>query len=247
MYVYNTVTNSYEETEAEQGIDGEQMTLTSDIDIVDHVIDGKVRVMVQNGEGYTPTQYAEGVKGENANSNENDTPREDYDFTFAIESDTQYYNEDYDGNPDQDVDGSYQYQLDIHNWVLNNRERMNIQYMFHDGDIIDDEPLIPEWENADDAYKKLDDAGMPYGVLAGNHDVGHLSGDYTNFSKYFGAWRYENNPWYGESYKDNRGHYDLITVDGIDFIMVYMGWGVGDEEIAWMNDVLAQYPERKQF
>ena len=27
--------------------------------------------------------------------------------------------------------------------------------------------------------------------------------------------------------------------------MIYMGWGVSDEEIAWMNDVLAQYPERK--
>ena len=117
--------------------------------------------------------------------------------------------------------------------------------MFHDGDIIDDEPLIPEWENADAAYRMLDDARLPYGVLAGNHDVGHLSGDYTNFSKYFGESRYNQNPWYGGSYKDNRGHYDLITVDGIDFIMVYMGWGVGDEEIAWMNQVLAQYPERK--
>ena len=245
MYVYNTVTAAYEEVETEQGIDGEQMTLTSDIDLANHVTDGKVSVMVQNGEGYTPAQYAPGEKGENATYNENDTPREQYDFTFAVESDTQYYNEDYDGNPDQDVDGVYQYQLDIHNWIINNRERMNIQYMFHDGDIIDDEPLIPEWENADAAYKMLDEAGMPYGVLAGNHDVGHLSGDYTNFSKYFGASRYENNPWYGESYKDNRGHYDLITVDGIDFIMIYMGWGVGDEEIAWMNDVLAQYPERK--
>ena len=67
--------------------------------------------------------------------------------------------------------------------------------------------------------------GLPYGVLAGNHDVGHLSGDYSNFSKYFGEWRYSGNPWYGGSYKDNRGHYDLITVGGIDFIMVYMGWG----------------------
>ncbi|MFR2836373.1 MAG: hypothetical protein ACLTCI_06785 [[Clostridium] nexile] len=44
---------------------------------------------------------------------------------------------------------------------------------------------------------------------------------------------------------NNRGHYDLISVDGIDFIMLYMGWGIGDEEIQWMNDVLAQYPERK--
>ena len=71
-----------------------------------------------------------------------------------------------------------------------------------------------------------------------------MAGDYSNYSKYFGASRYENNPWYGESYKDNRAHYDLITVDGIDFLMIYTGWGIGDEEIDWMNDVLAQYPER---
>ena len=27
--------------------------------------------------------------------------------------------------------------------------------------------------------------------------------------------------------------------------MVYMGWGIGNDEIEWMNQVLAQYPERK--
>jgi hypothetical protein len=27
--------------------------------------------------------------------------------------------------------------------------------------------------------------------------------------------------------------------------MVYMGWGIGDEEINWLNEVLAKYPERK--
>ena len=143
------------------------------------------------------------------------------------------------------MDGNYQYQLDIHNWVLANRERMNIQYMFHNGDIIDDEHLIPEWENADAAYRMLDEAGLPYGVLAGNHDVGHLNDDYTNFWRYFGEQRYSSNPWYGGSYQNNRGHYDLITVGGIDFIMLYMGWEIGDEQIEWMNDVLAQYPERK--
>ena len=245
LYVYNTASGSWDQADAEQTTDGDTMTLTADVALADYLDGSVVHVMVQNGEGYTPEQYAEGEASENATYNENDTPREDYDFTFVVESDTQYYNEDYDGNPSQDVDGQYQYQLDIHNWIINNRERMNIQYMFHDGDIIDDEPLIPEWENADAAYQLLDDAGIPYGVLAGNHDVGHLSGDYTNFSKYFGEARYSGNPWYGGSYQDNRGHYDLITVDGIDFIMVYMGWGIGDEEINWMNDVLAQYPERK--
>lgn len=245
LYVYNTSTGSWEKTDAEQSSDAGNMTLSADIALKDHVSGSVVKVMIQNGEGYTPTQYAPGEASAEANSNPSDTPRSSYDFTFAVESDTQYYNEDYEGNPDKDEDGLYKYQLDIHNWIINNRSRMNIQYMFHDGDIIDDEPNIPEWENADAAYKMLDEAGLPYGVLAGNHDVGHLSGDYSNYCKYFGEWRYSSNPWYGGSYADNRGHYDLITVDGIDFIMIYMGWGVGDEEIDWMNDVLAQYPERK--
>lgn len=245
MYVYNATTDEWEKMDAVQIINDENMTLTSDVVLKDHIADGSVKVIVQNGEGYTPAQYAEGIAGENSTYNIDDTPRENYDFTFVVESDTQYYNEDYEGNPDQSIDGLYQHQLNIHNWVIANRERMNIQYLFHDGDIIDDEPNIKEWEQADAAYKMLDEAGIPYGILAGNHDVGHLSGSYGNYSTYFGESRYTSNPWYGESYKDNRGHYDLISVGGIDFIMIYVGWGIGDEEIDWMNEVLAQYPERK--
>lgn len=64
-----------------------------------------------------------------------------------------------------------------------------------------------QWINANNAYKILDDANFPYGILVGNHDVGHLSNDYTNFYKYFGKSRYVQNPWYGESYKNNKGHY----------------------------------------
>ncbi len=246
LYVYNTATAGWDKIEAAQTVEGDTMTLKGAVSLKDHLVDGAVKVMVQNGEGYTPAQYAPGAQGQAVTtSNVDDTPREDYDFTFAIESDTQYYNEDYDGNPDQGNDGQYQYQLDIHDWVIANRERMNIQYLFHDGDIIDDEPNIKEWEQADAAYQMLDNAGVPYGILAGNHDVGGLREDYGNYSTYFGESRYNHNAWYGGSYQDNRGHYDLITVDGIDFIMLYMGWGIGDEEIQWMNDVLAQYPERK--
>jgi 3',5'-cyclic AMP phosphodiesterase CpdA len=95
----------------------------------------------------------------------------------------------------------------------------------------------------------LDDAKLPYGVLAGNHDVmsyteGELA-DYTSFSQYFGQSRYSAQPWYGESYQDNRGHYDLISVDGIDFIMAYLDWEITQDGIDWLNTVLQQYPERK--
>lgn len=83
--------------------------------------------------------------------------------------------------------------------------------------------------------------------LAGNHDVNHYDPfhpNYTEYGNYFGAERYEGLPWYGESYEDNRGHFDLITAGGLDFIFVYTGWGTTDVEIAWMNDVLPLYPER---
>ena len=255
LYVYNTVSQNWEKVDAKQSISEEGMILTGEVVLKDHMVDGSVRFIVQNGEGYTPPQYGSlpqiGTYSMNETpdnvetSNENDTPREEYDFTFAVESDTQYYNEDYEGNQDQSNNGQYQHQMNIHNWLLGNRQRMNLQYLFHDGDIIDDEPNLQEWQQADAAYQKLDQSRFPYGVLAGNHDVGHLNGDYSNFGKFFGEERYASNPWYGGSYQNNRGHYDLISVDGIDFIMIYMGWGIGDDEIQWMNDVLEQYPERK--
>ena len=29
----------------------------------------------------------------------------------------------------------------------------------------------------------FDDAGLPYGVLAGNHDVGHAADDYSTYGR----------------------------------------------------------------
>ena len=256
LYVYNTKTDEWDQLTSQQNIHDDEMTLTAEVCVENHLVDQSLKILVQNGEGYTPPQYVSQptnvmrmrtnvLDGTTPTYNVDDTPREEYDFTFAVESDTQYYNEDYDGNKDQNVDGKYQHQLNIHNWLLANRQRMNIQYLFHNGDIIDDEDNIREWEQADAAYQLLDNASLPYGILAGNHDVGHLSGTYDNYTTYFGEERYVSNPWYGGSYQSNKGHYDLITVGGIDFIMIYMGWGIGDDEINWMNDVLAKYPERK--
>ncbi|WP_286955429.1 hypothetical protein [Corynebacterium sp. UBA4397] len=74
--------------------------------------------------------------------------------------------------------------------------------------------------------------------------MGHKEDDFTQYSKYFGAQRYEDKPWYAESYQDNRAHYDLFSAGGVDFINVAMSWAAGDEEVAWMNKVLAQHPER---
>lgn len=156
-----------------------------------------------------------------------------YDYTFVWMSDTQYYSESYPHIFERQTE-----------WIVENQKEMKIEYVFHSGDLVDEADQEYQWLYADEYMKKLDDASIPYGVLAGNHDVLQKTEDYTEYYKYFGEDRFINNSFYGGSYLNNRGHYDLISVDGNDYIMMYLGWGITDEGITWMNEVLKQHPDR---
>ncbi|GLX65752.1 S-layer homology domain-containing protein [Paenibacillus glycanilyticus] len=160
--------------------------------------------------------------------------QDNFDFSFAWMSDTQYYSESYPN--------IYE---DIVHWIADNKEKEKIKYVIHTGDIVDEADKEIQWQRADADMKVLEDANVPYGVLAGNHDVDHQLGAYDYYWNYFGEDRFKDQPTYGGSLDNNRGHYDLISSNGNDFIMVYMGWGIRDSDIDWMNEVLAKYPDRK--
>lgn len=131
-------------------------------------------------------------------------------------------------------------------WVVQNYQRLGIEYIIHTGDFVDMPNKTEQWETVSPEYAKWDDAGIPYGVLAGNHDVDGT--DHSAFSSYFGASRYQNNAWYGGDYDDNKGHFDLLTLGGVEFVFVYMGYGTPtDADIAWMNGVLEQHSDRIAF
>ena len=51
MYVYNTVSGSWDKVDAQQTVNGDGMTLTGDIPLQDHLDGTAVKVMIQNGEG----------------------------------------------------------------------------------------------------------------------------------------------------------------------------------------------------
>ncbi|WP_069386857.1 lamin tail domain-containing protein [Cellulosimicrobium cellulans] len=233
MYALAADGSAWSELERFTATDAEEpVTLEAFVDVAAHAADGAVRVLVQHSEGWAGENLSDRTTPVTPH-HPDDVARSEYDFTFGWESDTQYYNEEF-----------HEHQTAIHDYLLDRREELNLQYVFHTGDIVDVYDDMAQWENADPEYAKFDDAGLPYGVLAGNHDVGDHTMDYSNYSAYFGEDRFAGNPWYGESYQDNRGHYDLVTAGGIDFLMVYVGWGPADAEIAWMNEVLAQYPDR---
>ena len=126
-------------------------------------------------------------------------------------------------------------------FLYENRERMNLIYVAHTGDIVSTEKKTAQWENAAAAMDGLGD--VPHGVLAGNHDK-KSSKNYENYQKYFGAGRFEGLPWYGGQLNDNVAHYDLVDLGSRGFIFVYLSDAPTAESIDWANRAFAEYPDR---
>jgi DNA repair exonuclease len=154
------------------------------------------------------------------------------DFTLGVLPDTQAYS--------QSLPEIFP---KMNHWFVANREALNLKYIVHLGDIVNNLDQSYQWRTASQAMRIFEQFSVPYGVIAGNHDVGD-SFDYQIYSQYFGENRFRSYPWYGGSYKNNRGHYDLISAGGKKFIMIGMGWGIGNEEVDWLNRMLKQYKDR---
>ncbi len=131
-------------------------------------------------------------------------------------------------------------------WMVRQYERGDFGYAVNTGDIVDNASATEQWEVADRNFRKLDDAAVPYGVLAGNHDVAINGLNYHMFFRYFGAARFRGKSWYGGSMENNRNHYDLITLGGHDFVILYLGYGTSfsGKTIKWSNSVLKKYGDR---
>lgn len=156
-------------------------------------------------------------------------------------TDTQYYSK-FD-----DLHNVYerllQYSVDLFN-------EQKAGYLIHTGDIVDTPgsgaDALNEWKFADEIHKILDNAGMPNGIIAGNHDTANYPPDLTNFKRHFSASRFENNLWYGGNLDNNACHYDLITISDTDYLFLYLSNGVEAEArtLAWANAVCQAYADR---
>lgn len=202
-----------------------------------HTLDGVAKVLIQaRGSEYAPYAYPDmyTTTGDSNDSWDGTGIPGQYDFSIAWITDTQYYAEQYMDNFTSMTD-----------WIVNNAEKLGIEYVIHTGDIVDEFNEEYEYVNASQELAKFEAAKIPYGVLAGNHDVAHGNMRYELYWKYFGADRYKNSPVYGGSYKNNLGHYDLVSVNGEELLFLYMSWDIYTHETDWMNEVCAKFPHRK--
>jgi len=235
MYFFNHTTGQWQRVDTAAGENGGDVTLVGTGAVADFYRDGTVDVLVQDGKRVAdPFSDSEGETNQMFK-----TPGE-YDLAIAHVTDSQYLTEQ---NPT-----SYTQMIA---WLAANKDARDIIASVHTGDVIQNwlrgnqEPdrAELEYERASKIMKIFEDAGMPYGILPGNHDnVWGASNE--KFNEYFPASRYESNPWWGGHGPDgNASNYFTVERDGAKFLFLQMGFDSSEEEIDWADKVIADHPD----
>ena len=160
------------------------------------------------------------------------------DFTIVALPDTQMYSNNYPQ--------IFQSQTQ---WIVANKDDLNIVFVTHEGDIVDYANVTAQWSNANAAMSVLD-GQVPYGVLAGNHDMypsGNVSGTQM-YNTYFPYTRYDGQSWYGGHYgTTNDNNFELFSASGVDFVIIHLQfqYNLPTLQANWVNNVLQAYANRR--
>lgn len=157
-------------------------------------------------------------------------------WTIAIIPDTQYYVRKAEDAP---------LFTELTQWLVDNREKYNIQLALHVGDIVD-KNTEEQWKRAKASMKVLD-GKIPYILAVGNHDLGKNSSDRkTMLNDYF---RISDNPLntkiFGGFYEKGKleNAWYRFSYGGRDYIVFSLEFGPRKEVVAWANKVAKEHPE----
>jgi hypothetical protein len=142
------------------------------------------------------------------------------DFTVVVLPDTQYYSESYPAIFDNQT-----------RWITKNVANLNILFVAHEGDVVNNYDITTQWQNANHSLSILDGA-VPWAVLPGNHDgssVGNSNENLSSFTHYF--WKVNG--------------FELFTGGGDNYLVFNLQYNANDTVLAWANTTIAKYPTRR--
>lgn len=164
------------------------------------------------------------------------TPVTDFAYSFAIVGDTQRVTELYP-----------EHLPSIYQWIADNRNKEKIQFVFGLGDITE-QSTVKQWTDAKNAIKILEDAGIPYSLARGNHDMkttnptgstrlgmNDVYADYDNYTSQFGGFYNDDitNSWRAQ------------RVGEIDYLFLTLDYGASDDMLRWASEVVEAHPNHK--
>lgn len=96
-------------------------------------------------------------------------------FTMAVFPDTQYESAGSFPAGDHFMTkyGSEPYKVQTA-WLAKNKKAFGLKFAVHLGDVVDNSIQEGQWKAADVAMRTLEQAGIPYSVAPGNHDMGPI-------------------------------------------------------------------------
>lgn len=180
-------------------------------------------------------------------------------FGLLVLPDTQFYSRyaiPGPANQFEPVYGSEPF-LSQTQWIAANAAALKVPFVIHVGDIVDRATVPGEWGVADEAMKALEDGGVPYSILAGNHDVRAAIGyesdpvngtdadrDPTDepYLEWFPTERAAAQPTFGQRHASGFHEYHIFEAEGQQFLVLSLSWRVSDDGIAWARQVLRDNP-----
>ena len=134
---------------------------------------------------------------------------------------------------------------DLVDWILNNAQGGNIQFMIQVGDLTEKNTAL-EWQFVQDSFAKLDGV-VPYIFVPGNHDYMDMPylRDTTFFNEYLSYSKYSTFPIFGGAYEEGKldSAYYYFTTDDATYLMMCLDFVPRDPVIEWANDVVAANPD----
>jgi hypothetical protein len=216
LHAWDTAARAWTELASARGQRDGDTTLTGEV--AASMVDGGVVHVLVVGED----PFADDLSPHDASAQDDkdrfESP-EDYDFSFAHFTDTQYLSEGAAGGTYDDFDGvaessdvmqaeeqavwAQSYRASTQ-WIADNAAERKIVYTAHTGDVIENDISNPagnpelnaqvdrEFAFADTAQRTIDENGVVNQVIAGNHDnqSGNETGPSSRFSTTFSADRY---------------------------------------------------------
>lgn len=182
-------------------------------------------------------------------------------FALAVLPDTQFYSRyatDAENQQFMRKYGSEPFQAQTR-WVAEHAQALNIPFLVHLGDVVDQQGKPDQWKVASAAMKVLEDAKVPYSILAGNHDV-IVDRDYVDESsqsantdaqrdlakepylQHFSATRARQQATFGGRDASGFHEYHVFEAEGQKFLVLSLSWRVSNDALAWANQVLRANP-----
>lgn len=170
-------------------------------------------------------------------------------ISFSVLPDTQFYSRYATagtGDPYMTHYGSEPF-LARTQWIADNDQAYDVAFTMHLGDVVDRANQPEEWAVADEAMSVLEQAGAPYSVLAGNHDVGAGASDtdavsYETYVSHFSAERAAQQSTFLERDPSGASEAHLVAQDGTTFLVLAISWQSQQETLDWANRVIAAHP-----